>query len=143
MSELDTLIKEQAQEMRLGDVQHPEPGTVPLSDEMNEVLSNTGIPWQGWKRVRHYPECPLHGRGALSVGYRGTPRCRTCHRESVYGWRKRNPQQFLDIQKKQYHRNKEEINRRRREKYASDPEYRRKRMEAAAKNRERRRAKAD
>ena len=122
--ELRRLIQEQQKDIQRGHVQHPEPGTVPLVEGMEEVLSNEGVPWQGWKKMKNYPECPYHGRAYLSEGYRGTPRCSTCHRLSVYRWRSRNPEKFSEIQRRQAVIERDMRNYLRKKRYLTDPQYR-------------------
>ncbi len=82
--ELEELIRSQAADMRAGDFQPSEPGTVHYMGHLGDTPLEDFIAMTKMRKTRDYPECAYHGRGALvpEMGSYSGFRCRRCNTEA-------------------------------------------------------------
>jgi hypothetical protein len=84
VDELEELIRSQASDIRAGDFQPSEPGTVHYMGHLGDTPLEDFIEMTRTRKTRDYPECAYHGRGHLvsEPGSFSGFRCRRCNTEA-------------------------------------------------------------
>lgn len=88
----------------------------------------------------NFPRCKSFNSGFNSmcrscikekqIEYRQRPENKKKHREKMAQWRKENPEEAKEVNKKSRDKHKDRINKARRERYNNDPEFRAKKIES-------------
>jgi hypothetical protein len=122
VNELQQLVREQQQDLRWGEFQPMQTGTVPLTEGLNRYLADSEFVKNNHRRARDrwLWSCPLHGQAYGRSGYAQVSYCSKCHSQACLRWRRRNKDKWNAII--QTYRQKNDVQRKEWQRIVNNPE---------------------